>query len=226
MKATILVIDDDKKITTFLRRSLIYEGYEVLTANDGITGLNLVEQQSPDLIILDIMMPGMDGIEVCRQLRKTSNVPILMLTAKDDVSDRVTGLDAGADDYLVKPFSLEELLARIRAQLRRVKPDRQKNRLHFSDLMLDTGTREIKRGNREINLTAKEYELLLFFMRNPRQVLTKEQIMDAVWGHDYSGESNVLEVYVNMLRQKLEASGEPRLIHTIRGVGYSLREAH
>lgn len=226
MKATILVIDDDKKITTFLRRSLIYEGYEVLTANDGITGLTLVEQQSPDLIILDIMMPGMDGIEVCRQLRKTSNIPILMLTAKDDVSDRVTGLDAGADDYLVKPFSLEELLARIRAQLRRVKPDRQKNRLHFSDLMLDTGTREIKRGNREINLTAKEYELLLFFMRNPRQVLTKEQIMDAVWGHDYSGESNVLEVYVNMLRQKLEASGEPRLIHTIRGVGYSLREAH
>jgi len=224
MKGKILVIDDDQKITTFLYRSLKYEGYDVTVANDGINGLNFTEECSPDLIILDVMMPGMDGIEVCRQLRKDSDVPVLMLTAKDEVSDRVRGLDAGADDYLIKPFSLEELLARIRAQMRRLQSDGKK--VFYNDLVLDPSTREITRGSRYLHLTATEYDLLLFFMRNPKQVLTKEQIMDNIWGHDYSGESNVLEVYVNLLRQKLEANGEARLIQTIRGVGYSLREAN
>jgi len=224
MKGKILVIDDDQKITTFLYRSLKYEGYDVTVANDGINGLNFTEECSPDLIILDVMMPGMDGIEVCRQLRKDSDVPVLMLTAKDEVSDRVRGLDAGADDYLIKPFSLEELLARIRAQMRRLQSDGKK--VFYNDLVLDPSTREITRGSRYLHLTATEYDLLLFFMRNPKQVLTKEQIMYNIWGHDYSGESNVLEVYVNLLRQKLEANGEARLIQTIRGVGYSLREAN
>ena len=224
MKGKILVIDDDQKITTFLYRSLKYEGYDVTVANDGINGLNFTEECSPDLIILDVMMPGMDGIEVCRQLRKDSDVPVLMLTAKDEVSDRVRGLDAGADDYLIKPFSLEELLARIRAQMRRLQSDEKK--VFYNDLVLDPSTREITRGSRYLHLTATEYDLLLFFMRNPKQVLTKEQIMYNIWGHDYSGESNVLEVYVNLLRQKLEANGEARLIQTIRGVGYSLREAN
>jgi len=224
MKGKILVIDDDQKITTFLYRSLKYEGYDVTVANDGINGLNFAEGCSPDLIILDVMMPGMDGIEVCRQLRKDSDVPVLMLTAKDEVSDRVRGLDAGADDYLIKPFSLEELLARIRAQMRRLQSDGKK--VFYNDLVLDPSTREITRGSRYLHLTATEYDLLLFFMRNPKQVLTKEQIMYNIWGHDYSGESNVLEVYVNLLRQKLEANGEARLIQTIRGVGYSLREAN
>ncbi len=223
MQSTILVIDDDKKITSFLRRSLAFEGYEVFVANDGLTGLQLAEERQPDLLILDIMMPGMDGIEVCRQLRKTSFVPVLMLTAKDEVSDRVRGLDAGADDYLVKPFSLEELLARVRAQLRRAKPA-QESKLAFADLVMDDSTREVIRGGREIRLTAKEYQLLQLFLRNPRLVLTKEQIMERIWGFDYSGESNVLEVYVNMLRQKLEKNGEKRLIHTIRGMGYVLKE--
>lgn len=226
MRGKILVIDDDPKITTFLHRSLAYEGYEVIDANDGLTGLNLAEEHAPELIILDIMMPGMNGIEVCRQLRKVSHVPILMLTAKDEIDDRVAGLDAGADDYLVKPFSLEELLARVRAQFRRVKPSQPMNTICFADLVLDPMTRELKRGDRPISLTAKEYELLLLFLRNPKQVLTKEQIMDLIWGHDFAGESNVLEVYVNLLRQKLEAGGEKRLIHTLRGVGYSLREGN
>ncbi|WP_366923194.1 response regulator transcription factor [Metallumcola ferriviriculae] len=221
MEARILIIDDDSKITNFLTRSLKFEGYQVLAANDGITGLNLAEEHRPDLIILDVMMPGMDGIEVCRQLRKSYSVPILMLTAKDEVSDRVKGLDAGADDYLVKPFSLEELLARVRAQLRR--HNSLGNRLSFADISMDDNTREVTRNGRAIALTATEYQLLQLFLTNPRQVLTKEQIMERVWGYDYSGESNVLEVYVNMLRQKLEEAGEPRLIQTVRGVGYILK---
>ncbi len=230
MAAKILVIDDDAKITSFLRRSLVLEGYEVSVANGGIDGLRLVAEQPPDLIILDIMMPGVDGLEVCRRVRAAGeSMPILMLTARDALSDRVKGLDTGADDYLVKPFALEELLARVRALLRRRRdsapPEESRSPVfHYSDLVMDTGSREVKRGDRLIDLTAKEYELLALFMAHPRQVLTRDTLMEKVWGYDYTGESNVLEVYVGYLRQKLEAAGEPRLIQTVRGVGYVLKE--
>lgn len=225
----ILVVDDDAKIASFLRRSLVLEGYEVSVANSGADGLRVIAEQSPDLMILDIMMPGVDGIEVCRRVRAAGEtLPILMLTARDSTADRVRGLDTGADDYLVKPFALEELLARVRALLRRnaaaqAAPERG-NRLSYADLTLDTASREAFRGERPIELTAKEYELLALFMANPRQVLTRDMLMEKVWGYDYSGESNVLEVYVGYLRQKLEAGGEPRLIQTVRGVGYVLKE--
>lgn len=223
MSTMILVIDDDEKITSFLRRALAYEGYRVDTAPDGPTGLAKARDREPDLVILDVMLPGMDGQEVARRLRAGGDVPILMLTARDEVADRVAGLDAGADDYLVKPFALEELLARIRALLRRRDADRPEV-LRYSDLALDTASRQARRGDRDIDLTTKEYELLDLFMRHPRQVLTRDQIMEEVWGLDYDGESNVIEVYVGYLRQKLEAAGEPRLIHTIRHAGYVLRE--
>lgn len=225
----ILVVDDDAKIASFLRRSLVLEGYEVSVANSGADGLRIIAEQPPDLMILDIMMPGVDGIEVCRRVRAAGEtLPILMLTARDSTADRVRGLDTGADDYLVKPFALEELLARVRALLRRnivaqAAPERG-HRLSYADLTLDTASREAFRGGRAIELTAKEYELLALFMANPRQVLTRDMLMEKVWGYDYSGESNVLEVYVGYLRQKLEAGGEPRLIQTVRGVGYVLKE--
>lgn len=170
------------------------------------------------------MLPGLDGIEVCKRLRAASEVPILMLTAKDDINDRVTGLDAGADDYLVKPFSVDELMARVRALFRRVTPTSRPEVLRFADLTLDTGTHRAHRGERAIDLTAKEYELLELFMRNPRQVLTRDVIFDRVWGYDFGGESNIIEVYVRYLRQKTESETENRLIHTVRGVGYVLRE--
>ncbi|MGI9953129.1 response regulator transcription factor [Moorellaceae bacterium AZ2] len=221
MKPLILVVDDDEKITSLLRRILVYEGYEVLVAGNGFTALSLATRQ-PDLIILDLMLPDIDGVEVCRKIRQQSEVPILMLTARDETADRVLGLDSGADDYLVKPFALEELLARIRALLRRQRVA-EREVLQYADLKLDTGTREAWRGNRVFQLTAKEYELLEFFLRHPRQVLTRETLMTKIWGYDYSGESNVLEVYVGYLRNKLEAQGEPRLIHTVRGVGYVLK---
>ncbi|MEN6410509.1 MAG: response regulator transcription factor [Anaerolineaceae bacterium] len=223
MKERILIIEDDEGILKLLRRSLSYEGYEVETALDGKTGLNLAHDQHPDLIILDWMLPGMDGLEVCRRLRSTSSVPILMLTAKDTTQDRVQGLDAGADDYLIKPFELEELLARVRALFRRTQPERVQV-LTFMDLTLDTSTRQATRGDRSIFLTAKEYELLELFLRHPRQVLTREMIFDRVWDYDFGGESNVLDVYIRYLRQKLEQDGEPRLLHTVRGVGYVMRE--
>lgn len=223
MSARILVIEDEDKIGQFLQRGLAYEGYRVDVAADGQTGLNLARDNPPDLVVLDWMLPGMDGLEVCRRLRAGGAVPILILTAKDSVADRVQGLDAGADDYLVKPFAFDELLARIRALLRRAQPQ-QIEVLRFADLSLDTGTRQAFRGQRAIELTAKEYELLELFMRNPRQVLTREVIFDRVWGYDFGGESNIIEVYVRYLRQKTEAGGEPRLIHTVRGVGYVLRE--
>lgn len=223
MSARILIIEDDEAILTFLRRGLAYDGYRVDTAIDGQTGLLLARDNPPDLVVLDWMLPGLDGLEVCRRLRQGGPVPILMLTAKDTVNDRVQGLDAGADDYMVKPFNLEELLARIRALLRRTRPERQKV-YQFEDLTLDTGTRQAIRTERVIDLTAKEYELLELFMRHPRQVLTREMIYDDVWGYDFGGESNIIEVYVRYLRQKLEASGERRLIHTVRGMGYVLRE--
>ncbi|HET7010519.1 MAG TPA: response regulator transcription factor [Anaerolineales bacterium] len=223
MRERILVIEDEDRILQFLRRGLTYEGYRVETAADGPAGLALARESPPDLVILDWMLPGLDGLEVCRRLRAGGDVPILMLTAKEAVSDRVEGLDAGADDYLVKPFEFDELLARIRALLRRAHPEAA-DVLAFNDLRLDTGTHQAFRGDRLVELTAKEYELLELFMRNPRQVLTREVIFDRVWGYDFGGESNIIEVYVRYLRQKTEAGGETRLIHTVRGVGYVLRE--
>ncbi|MCS6774157.1 MAG: response regulator transcription factor [Anaerolineae bacterium] len=220
----ILVIEDDPEIRDMLRRGLTYENYKVTTAKDGPSGLAAARDTPPDLVILDWMLPGLDGLEVCMRLRAASNVPILMLTAKDSIHDRVLGLESGADDYLPKPFKFEELRARVRALLRRTQPSSKPEVLKFSDLQLDTGTRLAKRGNRQFELTAKEYALLEYLMRNPRQVLTREQILDRVWGFDFDGESNVLEVYIRYLRQKTEAGGEPRLIHTVRSVGYVLRE--
>ncbi|HYF91433.1 MAG TPA: response regulator transcription factor [Symbiobacteriaceae bacterium] len=230
MPQRILVVDDDAKITSFLRRALVLEGYEVLVANGGPDALRTLTDFSPDLMILDWMMPEVDGLEVCRRVRAAGEeVPILILTARDAVSDRVQGLDMGADDYLVKPFALEELLARVRALLRRQKAPKQEDDarpgiLRYADLQLDTASREARRGERVIDLTAKEFELLTLFMSHPRQVLTRDNLMEHVWGYDYTGESNVLEVYVGYLRQKLEAGGEARLIQTVRGVGYVLKE--
>jgi two-component system response regulator MprA len=223
MKERILIIEDDEGIVRVLRRALSYEGYTVDTALDGETGLNMARDHHPDLVILDLMLPGMDGIEVCQRLRAGGSMPIIMLTAKDAVQDRVQGLDAGADDYMTKPFDLEELLARLRALLRRTQMERAPV-LSFVDLSLDTSTRQASRGQRIIALTAKEYELLELFLRHPRQVLTREMIFDRVWGYDFGGESNVLDVYIRYLRQKLETNGEARLLHTVRGVGYVLRE--
>jgi two-component system response regulator MprA len=224
MKAHILIVDDDQHITGVLRRALAYEGYTVEVATRGDEALHKVIEHPPELIVLDLMLPGIDGLEVCRRLRASGNqVPILMLTAKDAIPDRVAGLDEGADDYLVKPMELEELLARVRALLRRRNPE-QAEVLRFADVELDTGTRIARRGKREINLSTTEYELLALFMRRPRQVLTRDIIMERVWGYDFEGESNVLEVYVGYLRNKLEADGEPRILHTIRGAGYVLRE--
>ncbi|MCH7480001.1 MAG: response regulator transcription factor [Chloroflexi bacterium] len=224
MTARILIIEDDQAILTFLRRGLAFDGYQVETAEDGQTGLVMARDKPPDLVVLDWMLPGLDGLEVCRRLRLGGSIPIMMLTARDSVSDRVQGLDAGADDYMVKPFNLDELLARIRALLRRTKPSRPKI-YQFEDLTLDTGTRQASRGERIIDLTAKEYELIELFLRHPRQVLTREMIYDDVWGYDFGGESNIIEVYVRYLRQKLEEGDEKRLIHTVRGMGYVLREA-
>ncbi|NOY98038.1 MAG: response regulator transcription factor [Chloroflexi bacterium] len=223
MNERILIIEDDQAILKLLQRGLAYEGYIIDTATDGRSGLLMARDHQPDLVILDWMLPGMDGLEVCHRLRTGGEIPILMLTAKDTIQDRVQGLDAGADDYLVKPFNLDELLARIRALLRRTQEKRIPV-LKFADLTLDTGSRQASRGSRMISLTAKEYELLELFLRHPRQVLTREVIFDRVWGYDFGGESNVLEVYIRYLRQKLEAEDEPRLIYTVRGVGYVLRE--
>jgi two-component system, OmpR family, response regulator MprA len=222
-KMRILVVDDDPHILSFLKRGLIYEGYTVDTAISGTEALAQARENEPELVILDIMMPGIDGIEVCKRFRQASAVPILMLTAKGTVDDRVVGLDSGADDYLVKPFAFDELLARIRALLRRRQP-RERELLRFNDLSLDTAAREVKRGDEIIALTSQEFDLLELFLRHPRQVLNRDLIYEKVWGYDFGGESNVIEVYVRYLRAKLEASGKPRLIHTIRGVGYVLRE--
>jgi two-component system response regulator MprA len=224
MKAHILLVDDDPHISQVLRRALAYDGYSVDVAHNGNDALQKTIERPPDLVILDIMMPGMSGLEVCDRLRKAGNLaPILMMTAKDAIADRVAGLDMGADDYLVKPVDLTELQARVRALLRRRNPE-QTEVLRFADLELDTGTRVAHRGARAIELSTTEYELLALFLRRPRQVLTRDIIMDRVWGYDFEGESNVLEVYIGYLRSKLEDKGEPRLIHTVRGAGYVLRE--
>lgn len=221
----ILLIEDESKIADFIRRGLKLEGYEVDVAYDGDVGLDKAVEAKPDLIILDLMLPGVDGMDVCRSLREAGfEMPILMLTARDAVADRVAGLDAGADDYLVKPFAFDELVARIRALLRRSAPA-EDEMLTFSDLVMNVTTREVKRRERPIELTAKEFDLLETFMRHPRQVLTRDQLYQHVWGYDFSAESNIIEVYIRYLRAKLEEEGEPRLIHTVRGVGYVLRDA-
>ena len=224
MKAHILVVDDDPRITDLMRRILAYEGYSVTIARSGTEALDRSLERPPDLVVLDIMLPGLDGLEVAQRLRTAGdNVPILMLTARDTVADRVKGLETGADDYLVKPFAPEELVARVKALLRRSQEE-QHEVLRYADVELDTGTRVAHRGTREIELSPTEYELLLLFMKRPRQVLTREIILDRVWGMDFEGSSNVMEVYVGYLRAKLEAEGEPRLIHTVRGVGYVFKE--
>lgn len=226
MREHILVIDDDEKITSMLRRSLAFEGYSVVTANNGAEGLRQMLALEPNLLILDVMMPQMDGWEVCRRVREGgSQVPIMMLTAKDEIADRVKGLDLGADDYLVKPFALEELLARVRSLLRRRggTEEQRTNRIQYEDITLDLDTREVFRAERLVELTTKEFELLHLFMQNPKRVLSRDTIMEKIWGYDYSGESNVLEVYIALLRQKLEDHGEKRIIQTVRGAGYVLR---
>jgi two-component system response regulator MprA len=220
----ILVIDDDPKIRSVVRRGLVYEGFRVVDAGTGEEGLEKARDQMPDLVVLDVMLPGIDGLEVCRRLRGAGDqVSILMLTARDDIKDRVEGLETGADDYLVKPFSFEELLARVRALLRR-RPTQSGEILRFGNLELDVDAQEASRDGRPISLTTTEFNLLILLMRHPRKVMTRDVIMDRVWSYDFGGESNVLEVYVRYLRTKLEAEGEPRLIHTIRGSGYVLKE--
>jgi two-component system response regulator MprA len=223
MNERILIIEDDPSISKLLQRGLAYEGYNVECAPDGKSGLVKARDNAPDLVVLDWMLPGLDGLEVCHRLRMGGSIPVLMLTAKDTVEDRIQGLDAGADDYMVKPFNLDELLARIRALLRRTQTDRVQG-LKFADLSLDVGTHEVYRGDKLIALTAKEFELVELFLRHPRQGMTREVLFDRVWGYDFGGESNVLEVYIRYLRQKLEEAGQPRLIHTVRGVGYVLKE--
>jgi two-component system response regulator MprA len=223
----ILIVDDDQAVRDALRRALGLQGYEVEIARDGEEGL-LKLRSNPnavDLLIVDILMPRLDGLEMTRRLRLDGNAgPILMLTARDEVSDRVAGLEAGADDYLVKPFALEELVARVRALLRRLGADEAASTLTFDDLELNTGTREVRRGDESLVLTRTEFALLELFMRNPRQVLTRSVIFDRVWGYDFGYGSNSLDVYISYLRKKTEAGGKPRLIHTVRGVGYALRE--
>jgi two-component system response regulator MprA len=223
MSERILVIEDEQKIADFLRRGLTYEGFTVEVRLDGESGLKAARDTPPDLVILDVMLPGLDGWEVCRRLRAAGAVPILMLTAKDSVPDRVKGFESGADDYVIKPFAFEELIARVRALLRRTRTS-EETVVRFADLTLNVTTREVTRGSRRIDLTTKEFDLLYFFMRHPRQVLTRELIYDRIWGYDFGGESNILEVYIRYLRTKLEQRDEPRLIQTVRGVGYALRE--
>jgi two-component system response regulator MprA len=227
----ILVVDDDRAVRDSLRRSLQFNGYQVELAGDGQQALEAVLAQRPDAMVLDVMMPRLDGLEVCRRLRSTGDdLPILVLTARDAVADRVSGLDAGADDYLPKPFALEELLARLRALLRRAANEADggtepvRATLRFADLELDPGTRDVRRGERPISLTRTEFALLELFLSHPKQVLTRGRILEDVWGYDFPTSGNALEVYVGYLRRKTEAEGESRLLHTVRGVGYVLRE--
>jgi two-component system response regulator MprA len=220
----ILVVDDERAVRDSLRRALELEGYQIELAGDGREALYRLDTDSqPDAVILDVLMPGLDGLEVCRRIRATGNsVPVLMLTARDAVENRVEGLDAGADDYVTKPFALEELLARVRALIRRT-TNGEDEKLRFADLELDPGTREVTRGGEPIELTRTEFSLLELFLRNPRQVLTRSIIFERVWGYDFGFASNSLDVYIGYLRRKTEVGGRPRLIHTVRGVGYALR---
>lgn len=227
----VLVVDDDQAVRESLRRSLGFNGYQVLLASDGVEALSVIRNEQPYLVILDVMMPKLDGVSVCRELRSTGfDRPILMLTAKDEVAERVASLDAGADDHLAKPFALEELLARVRSLLRRavaeaIVPEEEKSReLSFLDLRLNLETREVYRGERSISLTRTEFALLELLLRNPRKVLPRAMILEEVWGSNFPTSGNVLEVYIGYLRRKVEADGEQRLIYTVRGVGYVLRE--
>ena len=229
----ILVVDDEQPVRESLRRSLRFNGYDVLTASDGLEAVEAVRSENPELLILDVMMPNMDGLEVCCTLRSEGwDRPILVLTARDGVSDRVAGLDAGADDYLPKPFALEELLARVRSLVRRASADSiaaeapVESKLSFEDLELDADTREVSRGGRSISLTRTEFSLLQLLMENPRKVLSRSKILEEVWGYDFPTSGNALEVYIGYLRKKTEGDGDSRLIHTVRGVGYVLRESH
>jgi two-component system response regulator MprA len=223
--ATILIADDDQKLLKMLRRTLVYEGFDVVTAVDGRKALAQLDVHQPDVVILDWLMPELDGIQVTERLRAASDdTMILMLTARDAIEDRVEGLGSGADDYLVKPFAPAELLARVHALLRRSGVADREQPLVYADLVLDLATRETRRGERRFDLTPTEFKLLHHLMRHPRQVLQREQLLEKVWGYDFGGDDNVLEVYVGYLRKKTEAGGEPRLIQTVRGVGYVLRE--
>ncbi|BAS59637.1 MULTISPECIES: response regulator transcription factor [Leptolyngbya] len=223
--AHILLVEDEVALAQFISLELSNEGYQVSTAHDGMTGLAIARQSLPDLAILDWMLPGLSGIELCRRLRTTGiKIPIIMMTAKNEVEDRVDGLDAGADDYITKPFSVEELFARIRAHLRRTQ-EVYENILQVGELKLDRLTHQVLRGDRLIDLTVKEFDLLAYLMQNPQQVFTKEQILENVWGYNFGGDSNVIEVYIRYLRLKLEQQGETRIIHTVRGVGYVIRES-
>jgi DNA-binding response OmpR family regulator len=222
MTGRVLVVEDDDDIADVLRRSLRQEGHEVRTAADGEDALRLASEFVPDLVVLDLGLPGIDGVEVCRRLREAGDVPILILTARSDTGDRVEGLDAGADDYLVKPFEREELLARMRALLRR-RPPRGTASLTVGDLVLNPGTREVSRGDRQLDLTNREFELLEFLMRNERLVISRERLLEEVWGYDPTSLTNTIDVFISNLRRKLEEGGEPRILHTKRGAGYVVR---
>ncbi len=223
--ATVLIVDDDPKLLKMLRRTLAYEGFHVLSATDGHEALAEMQAHRPDVVVLDWLMPGLDGLGVLERLRGAGDKTlVLMLTARDAVEHRVEGLESGADDYLVKPFAPAELLARVHALLRRPAVATRNESMAYADLSLDPVTRETRRGDRAVDLTSKEYDLLRYLMRHPRQVLSREQILQEVWGYDFGGDDNVLEVYVGYLRRKTEAGGEPRLVQTVRGVGYVLRE--
>lgn len=221
--AYVLVVEDEPNIAAFIRRGLIYKGYRVDVANSGEEALERAYEKAPDLVILDLMLPGMDGLEVCHRLRAADEVPIIILTARDAVADKVEGLEAGADDYITKPFAFEELLARVRAALRRSKSDGQEV-LRVGDLIIRPTSREVRRGDREIELTAREFDLLEFLARHTGQVITKQEIFEKVWGYDFEIESDAVKVYVSYLRKKLNAGGEEDLIHSVRGVGYILKE--
>ena len=221
----VLVVDDDIKLLKMLKRTLVFENLDVLTATNGREALEVVQQEAPDLLIVDWMMPEMDGLELIQHLRDANNrMPILMLTARDAVENRVFGLESGADDYLVKPFAPAELVARVHALLRRVEPKADDQEVQYNDMRLDPKQHEAWRGDRKLSLTVTEFNLLYYFLRHPRQVLERNQILMEVWGYDFGGDSNVLEIYISYLRKKLEAENEPRLIQTVRGIGYMLRE--
>ena len=221
----VLIVDDDPKLLKMLQRTLVYENLKVLTATNGVEALPLVQSQHPDLIIVDWMMPKMDGLAFIQRLRDEENkTMILMLTARDAIENRVEGLESGADDYLVKPFAPAELVARVHAMLRRVQARPENQLVAYADVMLDPSTREARRGDLSLQLTVTEFNLLHLLMRHPRQVLERRQILSAVWGYDFGGDDNVLEIYIGYLRKKLEADGRSRLIHTVRGIGYALRE--
>jgi two-component system response regulator MprA len=225
-QARVLVVEDDRRIAAFLDRALVRAGYRVDLASDGTAALAAAAEAPPDVVVLDVMLPGLDGLEVARRLRADSGVPILMLTARDGVGDRVQGLDAGADDYLAKPFALEELLARLRALLRGralALADARRGVLTYADVRLDQDTRQVTRGGRRIELRNKAFELLAYLLRNPGRILSRRELLEEVWGYDFLGDSNVIEVTVAHLRQQLEAAGAPRLIHTVRSAGYILR---